>query len=133
MNVFEPESRQPPSTRAACVAIEPNASLPAPGSVRAQAPIFSIVITGSANRSRWVRVPRAMIAPPQSPSDAPNDMANPGQTRESSIIKMVMSGPSPTVGRRACAGSAAVLRAFANAARTMSATPKVAQRSRMSA
>jgi hypothetical protein len=94
---------------------------------------LSIVITGSANRSRWAGVPRAMMAPPQSPSEAPNDIANPGQMRESSIIKMLMSGPSPTVGRRDCAGSAAGLAAFANAARTMSLTPKVAQRSRINA
>ena len=135
MNVLEPDSRQPPSTLRARVCIDPKASLPAPGSVSAQAPILSMSITGRAKRIFWSSVPRERMAPPHRPSDAPKAIANPGQKRDSSIMRMAMSGPSPgpasperfspsPLPARACI--------FAKLARTMSGTPNVAQSSRMS-
>src|SRR5580658_3310485 len=130
MNVFEPVRRQPPSAFRACVFIDPNASLPAPGSVSAQAPIFSIVMTGRANRSFCASVPRERMAPPQSPREAPNASANPGQTRDSSIIRMAMSGDSPPAPPSAPPPPPS--RILANWARTMLTIPNVAPSSRIS-
>ena len=134
MNVFDPLRTHPSSTRRAVVRIEPKASLPAPGSVSAHAPIFSIVSTGSAHFSFCSGVPRAITAPPNRPSDAPNARAKPGQQRESSIIKMAIMAacPSPRrfsrfspVSPDAASAFASRSRIFANEARAMSGMPNV--------
>ena len=46
MNVFDPFSTYSSPSRRAVERIDPNASEPEPGSVMAQAPIFSIVSSG---------------------------------------------------------------------------------------
>ena len=138
MNGFAPDSRYPfpLGSRRARVCIEPNASLPAPGSVSPHAPIFSSVTTGSAQRSFCSAVPRAITAPPKSPIDAPKAIAKPGQTRASSIIKIAWSAcvSSPERPPRPVRASfePCFARDLSNAARAMSASPKVAAIARIS-
>jgi hypothetical protein len=56
----------------------PNASEPEPGSVIAQAPIFSIVRSSGTKRSFWATVPRLMMAPAVRPTLTPNAVIMPG-------------------------------------------------------
>ena len=127
---LRPERRQPPSTWRARVchrAERVAARRPARSAPRRRSSPSSC--TGSAKRSFCSAVPRARMAPPQSPSDAPNASAKPGQKRESSIIRMAMSGPSPPRRRLASRRPRRAVRrprVFAKAARTMSAMPNVA-------
>jgi len=44
-----------------------------------------MVASGSPQRSIWSAVPLATIAPPVRPTDTPNPMAKPGDTRDSSL------------------------------------------------
>ncbi len=74
-----------------------------------------------------------MMPPPQRPSDAPNASAKPGQKRESSIIRMAMSGDSLPGAEppSALLPLSCPERIFANCARTMSGTPNAAPSSRI--
>ncbi len=79
MKVFEPLSTYSSPSRRAVDFIEPKASEPEPGSVIAQAPIFSSVSRSSAQRSFWAMVPLLMIAAEVSPIDTPMAVTMPGQ------------------------------------------------------
>jgi hypothetical protein len=57
MNVFWPFSTQPLPLRRAVVCIEPNASDPAPGSVRPHAPTTSPLMSPGTQRSACAGVP----------------------------------------------------------------------------
>jgi hypothetical protein len=118
--------------RRATVLIDPKASLPAPGSVRPQAPILSNVRTGSAHFSFCSSVPFDRTAPANRPTEAPKARAKPGQTRDSSIIRMAVSAAVGSPARPSAPGSGPPLR-FSKAALAMSAIPSVAESSRMSA
>src|SRR5213592_1488428 len=70
MKVFDPFSTYPSPSRRAVDFIPPKASEPEPGSVMAQAPIFSSVSSGSPQRSFWAIVPFDMIAAAVRPTHA---------------------------------------------------------------
>ncbi len=91
----------------------------------AQAPILSPVKMGSAKRRRCSAVPRLRMAPPASPSEAPNASVKPGHTRASSIETIAIRAGSRTAG---AASEAAVC---ASAARAISSMPKVRMSLRM--
>jgi hypothetical protein len=96
----------------------PKASDPEPGSVMAQAPIFSIVRIGSAQRSFCAVVPLLMMLAAVSPTETPIAVTMPGQNLQSSTIGIsciAAESPPSARGRRA-SGSGASPRARAAAA-----------------
>ena len=87
MKVLVPFSTQASPSRTAVVRVLP-ASLPAPGSVRAQAPSCSPRASGASQRCFCASVPNmAMCAGPR-PLCAATDRATEGSTRESSSRQM---------------------------------------------
>ena len=93
-----------------------------------QAPILSMTRIGSAQRFFCAVVPLAMIAPPASPTQAPNDMKNPGLMRENSIARIACIAESPP---RLSFSGFSLASARSNAPRASSASPNVAAKSRM--
>ncbi len=67
MKVFWPFSTKPSPSGRAVVIIEPNASEPAPGSVRPQAPMISPLMSPGTQRSTCAGVPCRRIVPATCP------------------------------------------------------------------
>ena len=87
VKVLEPFRRHPPSTRRALVRRLP-ASLPAPDSVRAQAPRRRPAARGGSQRVRWAPVPNRWTWADESPLWAATERAMEGSTRASSSMQM---------------------------------------------
>src|SRR5215468_9975904 len=118
----------------------PKASEPEPGSVMAQAPIFSRVSSDSAQRSFWAIVPRDMMALAVRPKLTPMAVTMPGHQRQSSMMGTIWRptaslSPPPLAARgfafalspRAFASATAFSRAIwlAKRWRFISSMPKV--------
>jgi hypothetical protein len=133
MKVFEPLRTYSSPSRRAVDFIAPKASDPDPGSVMAQAPIFSIVKRGSAQRSFWTAVPRLMIAAEVSPIDTPMAVTSPGDQRQSSMMgiiwkAMALASPRPvsdSTGESPAEAASSRARARSKRSRAMASMPKV--------
>ncbi|CAB4853276.1 unannotated protein [freshwater metagenome] len=109
--------------------IEPKASLPEPGSVIAQAPIFFIVSRSRAQRTFCAVVPLARMAAEVSPMLTPIAVTMPGHTRHSSMVGISVSPePSPPLGSFCSAAVPACSRAIWRSKRSpaIASIPKVA-------
>ena len=89
MKVLLPSSTHWSPSRRAVVRMPESASLPAPGSVSPQDPIFSLRSTGHAQSRTCSGVPLFATLAPKSPVLAPQLSANDGLTRAISTAKVV--------------------------------------------